>query len=83
MMNFSQRIVIAPLTKAIQVQAMDDDLRTGLWNTFSQNILSYFDKSPEHRGLPGFSRLIWMEFFKRQVESAPITFPGLKMDLTM
>lgn len=71
-MNFSQRIGITPLTKEIQLESIDDDLRNGLWNIYDTKILQKISDthSYEFNIKPSeyFSNTLWHHFFKRPID---------------
>jgi len=73
-MRFSQRIGKAPIKSVIQLEGMDDALRTSLWNVIyagmlaNVNIVLETDKAP---ALVSYERRIWAEFLKKPLDHMP------------
>ena len=38
-MKFSQRLGITPVSKSIQIESIDEELKNGLWNVYKMNII--------------------------------------------
>lgn len=73
-MKFSQRIGKRPIKTVLQVESMDDDLRTRLWNTILENFFGQIDSyaTPGTDSLKAkICRLIWKEFFKYPIDEIP------------
>ena len=78
-MNFSQRQGIIPLQKSIQTGSMDDELRMSLWNMYTQVFLPHFyGQYVETEELKALSKRLWINFFKRDVDEAPLGYESLK-----
>jgi len=73
-MGFSQRMGLKPLTKEIQIESIDDDLRNGLWNLLKMHILDvipqqkYGSKSSEFQI---FCSYIWHNYYKLPIDRIP------------
>ena len=83
-MKFSQRIGKTPLTKEIQLESIDPELKNGLWNIYTLNILKpiadvvraektnlygYYDTSGND-----FCVALWHYHFKKNVDTIPPKF---------
>lgn len=69
MLSFSQRRGFKPVRMALQVDGMDDDLRTAIWNYISEWVLPdggdiSSDYAWDTIGVP-----LWREFLKRPVDT--------------
>jgi hypothetical protein len=72
-MGFSQRMGLKPLTKDIQIDSIDIDLKNGLWNIFKMDLLDKLSKSV-HRGQSKFQvycAFLWHNYFKKPVDEIP------------
>ena len=71
-MLFSQRMGITPIKKVLQINSMDDDLRTALWNRFYANFLVNTQNSSVY-GTPYTTVYvtIWVDLFKKRVNELP------------
>jgi len=72
-MRFSQREALKPVKSAIQVESMDDDLRTGLWNALTK---FYWDIMGEELASiiasrrPGkFLKKMWQDHLKWPIDT--------------
>lgn len=78
-MKFSQRIGKSPISKPIQIDGMDADLRNGLWNVFQVTILNnlaketYGGRRPSFKGSSyhSFCKSLWHNFFKEPIDRIP------------
>lgn len=77
-MRFSQRIGVTPVKVDLQIESMDNDLRTGLWNVFK---ILYIDSSPpsyndqlNQSELHRLFSLLWLDHFKLPLDSLPIWY---------
>ena len=73
-MKFSQRIGITPLTKEMQLESMDEDLKNGLWNIIDLNIIKILSTrhySHEDIEVTHFYTLVWHGFLKKPVDTIP------------
>jgi hypothetical protein len=74
MKQFSDRMGLTP-KKLIQIESLDNDLRTGLWNAFYQTTDIFFSEistwSDYNERFREFAYYIWTEFFKETLDSLP------------
>ncbi len=86
-MKFSQRLRITPIEKAIQVGAIDDDLRNSLWSLLTIFYWDAFDKSKydmfgtrsDHisgSNLDGLFKALWLHYFKKPIDTIPDYYYG-------
>lgn len=69
MVLFSQRKGIRPVTKALQKESMDDDLRNRLWTGIQIGFWEHFNDSPiEVRNVVMW---IWLNHFKEPLDTLP------------
>lgn len=66
-MLFSKRHKYSAVRFEPQVEAMDDDLRSGLWNVFHE----LFFGTNRQRSSDDVLRIIWTEIYKRPVDDVP------------
>jgi len=77
-LKFSQRIGITPVTKKLQVDSMDDDLRNSLWNEYHPILIEISaTDDPEYNPRGGkptqyFSFILYSVFFKKRLEDISI-----------
>ena len=74
--KFSDRYGITTKPTKIQIEEMSDDLRNSLWNvldSFLWNKQGFRSQrfSGELGDIAGFSRLLWMNYFKEPMDSIP------------
>lgn len=77
-MLFSQRRGLKPAEKALQIEAIDDDLRNSLWSAFHEALIREFVSSPavpdrflEGSNLDWLFRAYWLSFFKLPTDGLP------------
>ena len=72
MSNFSERMGIKKPKTIVQLGAMDDPLRNGLWNAMGRKLFYVrgFDEDD-------FSEALWWYFFKKPIDSRPIGYGAL------
>lgn len=82
---FSQRKGISPLTKAIQRESLDEDLRTAFWNALCLRLWDRWSPSDAYGLQPqdgAFVEVlvsnIWMHLFKRPKDDQPPFHPDLR-----
>ncbi|OFX35671.1 MAG: hypothetical protein A2X08_12525 [Bacteroidetes bacterium GWA2_32_17] len=71
-MKFSQRIGITTLTKTIQIESVDDELKNCLWNSvkiFFLDSLDKYDKWGEKTKFEIFCKILWMNFYKLPIDT--------------
>lgn len=84
-MKFSQRIGKTPLAKEIQLESMDFELKTGLWNVYSLYFLQIMRDADNNRPLESwghyckadrntFCITLWQSYFKKNIDNIPSTF---------
>lgn len=82
-MKFSQRIGKSSLTKDIQIESIDNDLKNGLWNIYDLYILDCISEKydHQHRIEPSvfFSNSLWHNLFKSPIDQIPSYYPNAKM----
>jgi hypothetical protein len=74
-MGFSQRMGLKPLSKEIQIDSIDNELRNGLWNIFKSHLLDVLtnqrnaiSKNSEFRA---FCIIIWDKYYKLKIDDIP------------
>lgn len=84
-MRFSQRIGRTPLTKELQLESIDEELKNGLWNVYDIFILSRI--STEHsyqlNNIPStfFSNSLWYHYFKKPIDKIPYNFSHVRAEI--
>lgn len=75
---FSQRSGIRPLKKAIQIQCMDTELRSSLWNALQLSVWDKWESTHEYGYQSADSSKIeftltriWLHYFKRPIDLMP------------
>ncbi|MEM9486353.1 MAG: hypothetical protein AAGA83_21970 [Cyanobacteria bacterium P01_F01_bin.116] len=77
-MKFSQRIGLTPVSTALQVEDMSDDLRNSLWSIlvlFIWNRPGFMHRSAHREDIYNFSRNLWIHYFKRPVDEIKNVYP--------
>ncbi|MCQ2996043.1 hypothetical protein NLO95_18235 [Pseudomonas syringae] len=78
--DFSQRMGLRPASKSIQIEDMDRDLRTGLWNAaythYWNQFVPYYSGSDliENTNMEEFASNIQSRFLKLRLDELPIDF---------
>lgn len=74
-MKFSQRMGITPISKPIQLESLDLDLRNSLWNVFNSRICTLFQLrnygislESQHESL---ARYLWHNLYKQPIDIIP------------
>ena len=80
-MKFSQRLGITPIEKAIQIEAIDNDLRNSLWSlltafywdTFNKNKYNMAGRTDYISGsnLDRLFEALWLHYFKKPTDTIP------------
>jgi hypothetical protein len=73
-MKFSQRIGKTPVTKKLQVESLDEDLKNGLWNGLKLFVLDKLAKYDQYRNdteFDIFCHILWHHHFKLPVDTIP------------
>ncbi len=77
---FSQRAGVRPLTKAIQRESIDQDLRNALWTSFHEIFVkAYYEEEgrspipyyPYRSEINGWLHLLWTIFYKAPSDTKP------------
>jgi len=74
---FSERKGLKPVKSVVQIDSMDDELRAGLWNAlcifYFDNVKLEFGNSylTSDRGIGTLCRRLWLDYFKRPLDSLP------------
>jgi hypothetical protein len=74
--NFSQRYGYTPLERAFQREAIDELLRTKLWNLLKVGIWDRYEKTQYHypdvsQRIDALVRRLWFHFFNRDLDGLP------------
>ncbi len=85
-MLFSQRKGLNPISKVIQIEEIDDELRISMWNAV---MLFYFNYSrlKEYSDLKGFGQLyfnctkLWCDYYKFPLDSLPLIWGKALKDI--
>lgn len=79
-MKFSQRIGKTAFSKEIQLESIDTELRTGLWNVLKIAVIDPQDKAywgrPERSYFYWFCMHLWMNHYRIEIDKIPNTAPG-------
>lgn len=73
-MRFSQRKGFRPVSRAIQVDSMSDELRASLWNVLDLHVWREKDfiwTYKEQPGIAAFSGALWFHYFKKPLDERP------------
>lgn len=85
MSTFSQRIGKTPMTKTLQINSIDEDLKNSLWNVYELYILDKIPQGHDHQWniAPGifFGRSLWFHYFKKPLDQLPTYFSAIKIQL--
>ncbi len=68
--SFSQRMGIKK-TKLEQIDSMDDDLKTAIWNAIYRVVIKNSEHSVSFKYMNDFAVSVWTDFYKRTVDNAP------------
>ena len=74
MKTFSERKGLKPVSDIIQIDSMNEELRSSLWNTLDVALWSTDDFIYRHYGEPHIvplSRSLWFHYFKKPIDSRP------------
>lgn len=74
--SFSEKYGFRPVREALQLDDIDDKLRSSLWNVLVRRVFDYFDP-PDSFDLPPHSpdritRFLWEHFFQLPIDSIPV-----------
>ena len=86
-MSFSERFGLEPAKTGIQLEEMDDALRTGLWNVVTAHYFrDHVDHDPHSYGrlvnypddaLKTLLERLWLDFFKKPLDTMERTWNGM------
>jgi hypothetical protein len=85
-MRFSERYGYKPVRKIIQIDSMNDELKTALWNVLTLFLWDRLNGVRAIHGIPSgpmkdlFSQL-WLDFFKKPVDTIPDNWGDLRRQL--
>src|SRR3989338_5348157 len=69
-MKFSQRIGKSPVKVDFQIESMNSELRTGLWNVCTTQVFNQISSATiNHSGYHSFFLSLWCNFFKEPVDA--------------
>ncbi len=75
-MRFSERMSYTKSKVELQLEGIDSDLRNGIWSYLTLNIFQYFEdkifsETPRHQSMMHFTANLWLNFFKRPIDTMP------------
>lgn len=79
-MRFSQRIGKSPSTKLVQLESIDDDLKSSLWSAITLvyfervSFKEYYDDRTKKCNLFNFLTSLWLHHFKYPIDQIPNSF---------
>lgn len=86
-MSFSKRTGLKPASKAIQLEAVDEELRNGLWSGIHDTVIRSFcplrgtlrNPLPNVRGtnLGSYFHSVWLNYFKKPTDTMPDNLSGV------
>lgn len=83
--KFSQRIGLTPITKGLQLESIDEELKNGLWNIYDIYILRKISTEHSHRWgkKPSqfFSYSLWHLYFKKPIDKIPEYFSQVMKEI--
>ena len=68
--SFSQRIGIKK-PKLEQIDSMDDDLKTAIWNAIYKVVIKNYQLSRTFEDMNFFAVSVWTNFYKKTIDNAP------------
>jgi len=68
--SFSQRMGFTSVKKVFQVDSMDEDLRTALWNDFYNYLWTKFPGTTAY-SVYSYMTDIWTSYFRKAVDQVP------------
>lgn len=83
-MRFSQRMGLTPVKVELEKEGMSDELRNGLWSVFYENMVIGLENDFRRKGgismRSMFFKLLWVDFFKRPVDTLVTSSYGVLSD---
>lgn len=84
-MTFSERYGYVKPRDVIQLESMDDKLRTGLWNLLSLYIFEqfseYYINEYSNGELNKFTLRLWVSFYHRAFDDRPVSRPAIVTEI--
>jgi hypothetical protein len=81
-MKFSQRIGLTPVSKIIQVEEIDSQLRNGLWNALKIHFIDPLNSySSGTREFETVCKIIWINFYKLPIDRIPESNYGAELNI--
>ena len=84
-MKFSQRIGKTQLTKEVQLESIDNELKNGLWNIYNLFILEKISDEHDYefniRRSIFFSNTLWHHYFKKPIDEIPQQFYRVQSEI--
>ena len=84
-MKFSQRIGKTQLTKEVQLESIDNELKNGLWNIYNLFILEKISDEHDYefniRPSIFFSNTLWHHYFKKPIDEIPQQFYRVQSEI--
>ena len=72
MKRFTQRKGLNPVGEVIQIDSMNSELRSSLWNALDVKVWSSDRLAhTKYGGIEPFSKALWFHFFKKPIDSRP------------
>lgn len=82
-LRFSQRSGFKPISKVIQTESMDQELRNSLWNVLSASFLRNYSTGPilgtsfyQGKNVNEFITYLWVDYFKQPLDHLPSSEGG-------
>lgn len=72
-MKFSQRIGKTPITKQLQIDCLDEELKNGLWNGIKSFILNKLERQRRYSSsqFESFCTILWHNHYKLAIDRIP------------
>ncbi len=82
-MKFSQRIGKTYLTKEVQIESIDENLKNGLWNIYDMYILSKILIPTSYGISPAtyYNNSLWHLYFKKAIDDIPFHLQDVKQEI--
>jgi AbiJ-like protein len=80
-MRFSRRMGLTPIRDALQKDAMDDALRSSLWNVLAETYWQAAFVAHRQSTYMGLALSIWTEYFKRLRDDMPRDWDNFRLEM--
>lgn len=74
-MNFSQKMGLTPVRKALQKDGIDDNLRNQLWNIYYDTFISRFENQlnsgEEDKASDMYLKILWEDYYCQRIDEFP------------